>query len=108
MPRSRAQSVCKACGSDRHGIPLLNEWPHADEQLAAVSAMLADRSPEVEPGRLALRMALTALANARGLPATRAALRRLAVEALAWERRLPRSMADVRGVDTPHPEKRAA
>lgn len=80
----------------------------ADEQLAGIAALLADRPREPEPGRLAVRRAITALANADGLPATRAALRRLAVEALAWERRLPRRVAGVRGVDTPAPESWAA
>lgn len=83
--------------------------PSADDKLlATVAAMLADRPLEPEPGRRELHKAVVGLARAQGLAATRAALRRVAVEALAWERRLPQIVRDVKGVDVPHGESRAA
>jgi hypothetical protein len=82
--------------------------PVADEQLARVAVLLADRPRDREPGRLEVRRAVVALANAGGLAETRLALRRLAVEALAWERRLPERQVVVKGIDTPQAEDVAA
>lgn len=96
---SDLEGPCRSCGE------LCGDTCHL---LAALGRMLAARPLEPEPGRLALRKAVTALARADGLPATRAALRRVAVEALAWERRLPNIVHDVAGVDVPHEEGRAA
>jgi hypothetical protein len=76
------------------------EAPIADERLAAIAAALAQRPLDAEAGRGELRRAITRLANATGLAQTRAALRDVAVEALAWERRLPKRVQAISGIDT--------
>jgi hypothetical protein len=76
------------------------EAPIADEHLAAIAAALAQRPLDAEAGRGELRRAITRLANATGLAQTRAALRDVAVEALAWERRLPKRVQAISGIDT--------
>lgn len=78
---------------------IVQRAPFEDEQLLAVREALIARPRGKEAGRQPLQRAVVRLANARGLEATRAALLHLAVEALAWELRLPARTQMVRGVD---------
>lgn len=88
-----------------HGVAA-ERSPFDDDLLTAVRSMLDRRPAEPEPGRDALRKAIVGVANARGLPGTHAALRRLVVEALAWDRCLPLVAQLVRGIDTPQYDER--